>query len=434
MPNLSQRWGQLRARLATIGKNPVARGTFWKLAARISSLFLQSFYFLIISRSLGAEQYGLFVGIMALIKLLVPFANWGTPHILLKQVSRDRTVFRHYWGNTLWVTGVLGTVVLISVLSLNQFVLPTQFPWVLVLLIGVAELIFARVHDAVIKSFVSTDNFHLDAQVHILLSVNGLMAALCFLVFFPGASAVVWGGLYLISRMVTAIIGFGMVCRTLGWPRLKLALLKPEMVQGFFFSVSLSSQTIYNDIDKTMLASMSTLAATGIYGAAYRIIDVAMIPVVSVLAATYAQFFRKGAAGISGSLAYAQKIVPFAGGYGLLASAGIWLGAPLVPLVLGPEFASSVDALRWLSPIIIFKALQFFAADTLTGAGLQGVRSGLQAGAAGANALGNLWLIPLYSWKGAAISSLATDGLLLVCLWGLVFFYRGVEQTHRDAP
>ncbi|NET53416.1 MAG: polysaccharide biosynthesis protein, partial [Merismopedia sp. SIO2A8] len=80
-------------------------------------------------------------------------------------------------------------------------------------------------------------------------------------------------------------------------------------------------------------------------------------------------------------------------------------------------------ALRWLAPLIFFKAIQFFAADTLTGAGLQGIRSGLQVGAAIANALGNLWLIPLYSWKGAAISSLATDGLLMLCLWGLVFWH-----------
>ncbi|MGK7888383.1 MAG: oligosaccharide flippase family protein [Leptolyngbyaceae cyanobacterium] len=430
MPNIEP----LKERAKALVKNPLAKGAFWKLAARLSSLFLQTFYFLIISRSLGAEQYGLFIGVMALIKLLVPFASWGTTHILLKHVSRDRTVFRQYWGNTLCITTILGFFILGTILLLNHIVLPTQFPWRLVLFIGLAELIFARFHDAAIKSFVATENFHLDAQIHILLSVNGLIAALCLLVFFPGASALVWGALYLVSRLLTAIAGFILVGRTLGWPSLKLALLKSEVSSGFFFSVSLSSQTIYNDIDKTMLASMSTLVATGVYGAAYRIIDVAMIPILSLLGATYGQFFKRGASGISGSLAFAKKIMPFAGGYGFLASAAVWLVAPIIPYILGPEYASSVDALRWLSPIIFFKALQFFAADTLTGADLQGVRSTLQAIAAGANALGNLWLIPLYSWKGAAIASLATDGLLVISLWSLVFFYQTLDRTHAQKP
>jgi len=405
---------------------------FWKLTARISSLFIQSFYFLIISRALGAEQYGLFIGVMAFVKLLVPFASWGMPHILLKHVSRDRTLFNQYWGNTLFVTLSLGTVLLFAVLVLNQFIFPTQFPWTLLLLIGLAELLFARIHDAVIKSFLATDNFRLDAQINILLSVNGLIAAVCLLVFFQRASAETWAALYFISRLATASIGLWMIYRTLGKPKLKLSLLRPEALQGFFFSVSLSSQTVYNDIDKTMLASMSTLTATGIYGAAYRIIEVAMIPVLSLLGATYAQFFRSGAVGIRGSLAFAKKIVPFSGGYGLLAAVGVWICAPLVPVLLGEEYRDSVNALRWLSPLIFFKALQFFAADTLTGAGLQGVRTALQASSAGANALMNVWLIPLYSWKGAALSSLITDGVLVVVLWLLILYYAYVKHAPNN--
>ncbi|NJN87774.1 MAG: oligosaccharide flippase family protein [Leptolyngbyaceae cyanobacterium SL_7_1] len=398
----------------------------------MSSLFLQSAYFLIIARSLGAEQYGLFVGVMALIKLLVPFANWGAPHILMKHVARDQTVFRQFWGNTLWITGVLGTLFLIAILLINQFVLPNQFPGILLLSIGLAELIFARVHEAAIKSFMATDRLGLDAQINILLSVNGLIAALCLLVFFPSPSAIAWGVLYLISRFTTALISLILVCRALGTPQPNLALMKSEIIQGFYFSVGLSSQTIYNDIDKTMLASISTLSATGIYGAAYRIIEVAMIPIVSLLGATYAHFFRKGAVGIRGSLAFAKRIVPVASGYGVLAAVGLWLCAPLTPFILGEEYTTSVEALHWLAPIILFKAIQFFAADTLTGAGLQGARSALQAGAAGLNVGLNLWLIPLYSWRGAAWASLATDGLLMVGLWALTFFYYR-QETSRSS-
>jgi O-antigen/teichoic acid export membrane protein len=157
-----------------------------------------------------------------------------------------------------------------------------------------------------------------------------------------------------------------------------------------------------------------------------------MIPILAVVGASYAHFFRNGAIGIRGSLAFAKRIVPFAGVYGFLATAGVWLVAPLIPLFLGEEYGDAINALRWLSPIIFLKSLQFFAADTLTGAGLQGTRSALQIFAASANGILNFWLIPLYSWKGAAWSSLATDGALVFCLWGLVWFYarRDTQQLH----
>ena len=55
--------------------------------------------------------------------------------------------------------------------------------------------------------------------------------------------------------------------------------------------------TIYNDIDKIMLSKLSDLASTGVYAAAYRIIDVSLTPVRSLVAAAYPQFFRKGVPG-----------------------------------------------------------------------------------------------------------------------------------------
>lgn len=414
---------RLKVRILNLFKHPTIQGTLWKLSARIVGLVLQSVYFLLIARTLGSEQYGLFVGVMALVKLPVSFSSWGTPHILVKQVSRNRHLFNQYWGNALWIIATLGSIILASLLLLNQFVLPTRFALVLVLFLGLAELIFARIHEASLKSLLATDFLTTDAQLGILLSVNGLIAAFCLSSFFPEPTAVTWSLLYLISRAVTALIGFWVVRRKLGPPRRDLSLMKPEITQGFYFAVDQSSQTIYNDIDKTMLASMSTLTATGIYGAAYRIIEVGMIPVMALLSTTYAQFFRKGASGIRGSLAFAKRIVPAAGGYGALASITLWFCAPLVPQILGEEYRGSVEALKWLSPIIFLKSMQYFAADTLTGAGLQVARSSLQASIAAFNILLNLWVIPLYSWKGAAWSSLMSDSLLMLSLWGLVFFF-----------
>ncbi len=53
----------------------------------------------------------------------------------------------------------------------------------------------------------------------------------------------------------------------------------------------------------------------------------------------------------------------------------------------------------------------------LTGAGYQGLRTLAQVGVAAFNILINLWIIPAYGWRGAAWSSIASDGLLALSFW-----------------
>jgi O-antigen/teichoic acid export membrane protein len=91
-------------------------------------------------------------------------------------------------------------------------------------------------------------------------------------------------------------------------------------------------------------------------------------------------------------------------------------GAPLVPHILGHQYADITSALRWLALLPVLKTLHYFTADALTGAGHQRLRTFIQIGVAVFNVLINLWLIPAYGWRGAAWSSIASDGLLALSL------------------
>jgi len=111
----------------------------------------------------------------------------------------------------------------------------------------------------------------------------------------------------------------------------------------------------------------------------------------------------------------------------------LFVGAPIVPHLLGAEYARTTTALRWLSPLPLLKTLHYFVADSLTGAGLQGLRTSLQVGVAVFNILLNLWLIPAYSWRGAAWSSLASDGMLAASLWMAVLVLGRQEGARQLA-
>ena len=375
-------------------------------------LAIQAAYFTVIARSLGVKNYGAFVGVVALVGMLYPFGALGRGNLLIKSVARDRSTFRSMWGAALSVTGVFGLVLIGFVVMISHFALPATIPGRLVLLVAASDIIGLNIIIISGQAFQSFEQLNWTAAVNVLISAARLFGALLLYSIHRSPSALQWGYVYFGSTVVVTILACWWVSTKLGTPTLKMPQSWQEIREGLYFSISLSAQTIYNDIDKAMLARLSTLTATGIYGAAYRLVDVSFAPVSALLYAAYPNFFRQGAAGVSSSFAYAKPLLKKAVGYASLVCIAILLCAGVVPYVLGAEYEQTVTALRWLAPLPILKAMHYFLSDTLTGAGHQGLRSALQAGVALFNFLINLWLIPAYSWRGAAWASIASDALL----------------------
>lgn len=412
----------IKLRIADLKQASLARDTLWIIIAKGTSIFIQAAYFVIIARSLGVKQYGVFVSVIALVKIVTPFASWGSEFILLKNVSRNYSLFAEFWGNALLIISVGGLILITLVLFNYSTFLSSAVPFLVVLFAAISDLIFSLILKTATKAFQAVRRLDIAAQLEILSSSTRLMAALCLVAFFtPGI--VTWAGLYAIATMVTAGIGLCLVQYHLGKPKLSLKRLKAELVQGFYFSVSTSSMTINNHVDKTMLLRLATSEAVGIYAAAYRLIDVSFVPILSLVFASYPQFFREGTKGIDRTIGFVKKLLPTAVAYSLLVGVAILLLAPVVPYILGHEYATAIAALRWLALLPLLKCLHILAGNILTGVDLQGVRTAMQLSMALFNFMLNLWLIPLYSWRGAACSSLASDGLLALGCWGIVAWH-----------
>ena len=72
--------------------------------------------------------------------------------------------------------------------------------------------------------------------------------------------------------------------------------------------------------------------------------------------------------------------------------------------------------------------------DALTGAGFQGCRTVLQVLTAVLNVLLNLVCIPLWSWRGAAWTSLASDGTFALSLFIVIWWIlRNKDSQAGDA-
>lgn len=410
---LTRMTGLFTSALSTrLGKNAM-----WALGGYGLRLFIQAGYFVIIARCLGAGNYGAFIAVAALISAISPFAGLGCGNLLVKNVARDKELLQEYWGNGLLMTFSIGLLLLAVVLGVSRVLLPHSIPLIVVGLVGVSDLLFVKVLDLAAWAFQSREVLSHNAQLNVVISLTRLIGIAGLAFISAHSSVVAWSSVYLAGSIVAAIIAFLWVTSKYGRPRLALSRIKPESLEGLYFSVGVCAQTIYNDIDKIMIARLASLEAAGIYTAAYRMIDVVFIPIRALLNAAYPEFFRRGAVGVEESVRYGRRLLLKAIAYPVLIFGVLLLVAPVVPHVLGSGFKETTEALRWLSLLPLLKALHYFISDALAGSGHQGLRTFSQAGVALLNILINLWLIPSYGWRGAAWSSLASDGLLAVVLW-----------------
>jgi O-antigen/teichoic acid export membrane protein len=407
----------------------LARNSAWMFLGYGLRILVQAAYFILIARGLGTEEYGAFVGVTALIAIVAPFASFGAGNLLVKNVSRDRNLFSEYWGNAIVVSLVSGLLLLAGVMAAARLFLPGSIPWQLILMVGISDLILVRGIDVAAQAFQAVDRLRETATLTLLPNVLRLISAAVVVIVWHHGTAFRWGYFYLGSTLLCSIFAVVLVTMNLGRPKLALYRIPGELTEGFYFSTGLSAQTVYNDLDKTMLARLSTLDATGIYAAAYRLVDVAFTPVRSVLNAAYPSFFRHGKTGVVAAYAFAKTLLPRMIGYSLLAFVVLFFIAPIIPFVLGEEYARTVEALRWLAVLPLLKTVHYFFADALTGAGYQGIRTATQVIVAVANVGLNLWLIPAYSWRGAAWASIASDGLLMFSLWIAIEYCCRREQS-----
>ena len=396
--------------------------SLWAGVGQTLRVGLQALYFILIARALGTREYGAYVAVLALVAIAAPFASLGTGNLLIKHVARDRSTFPRQWGKALAVTVLVGTTLLGLVCTAGRLWLPAAIPLQLVVAVAAADLLFVRLLDISAQAYQAHHRLSRTALLQVLLSPLRLLAATLLIVLVPSPSAVQLGFLYLATAIVGAGLAVALVNRELGRPQVEVADLRRELHEGALFSLSLSAQSANADIDKTLLARLSTLEATGAYGAAYRLMDVAFLPVRSVLIAAYARFFQHGAHGVRATARYGRRLLTLGIGYGVLTAAALYAVAPLLPLVLGREYEDAVAAVRWLAVVPLLKTIHYFGADALTGAGYQGTRTIMLLLIAGTNLALNVWLIPLYSWRGAAIATIVSDAMLGVAIWVTLWY------------
>lgn len=388
----------------------------------------QSLVFYIAARVLGAEDFGLFSAIQALIFFFTPFANWGSGYILIKRISRNSCEFPLQWGTSLTLTFLMSAALLILLTLIVKIIYSTEIAIYVAIPLIFGDLLGLGLITVSTQAFQSYERFFHTSMTWVMLSVSRLAFSILFLVFPITKNIENWAILYGIGGLLAGVLVVLWVNKELGGGILTLAGMRQEWINGFYFSVSVSAQGVYNNIDKTLLSKLATDSVAGVYSVAYRILDTIFIPVQGLIFVIFPRLFTEGGKGLPNVKNLALRLLPLTVGWGLFAWLGISALSPLLPAIFGNEYLQVPKMVVLLGPILVFRAAHYIAANALAGADFQSWRSIVQIGIAVTNFILNVWWIPLFGWEGAVWSSLISDGLLALGLW-LMFIW--LEQRSK---
>lgn len=388
----------------------------WSLLAQGGKVLTQAGLFVLLARGFGVDDFGLYMAVFAICQLFYPFSGLGTHNTLVMRVSRSPKLLAHYFWTPIVTTLVVGGTVgaLLSLIISYGYASPIA----IIAAIVVTELVAYRLLDAATHAWQSVENLRNGSLAYLSVSVARL--ALAALLFFSGLLNISsWAFSNLMLTLVMAVLFIAKVVVDEDVLARKIRFYPREVFRGIYFSFSGGSQAINANVDKIVLSRMVPLGDVGVYSAAYRVIQMGLLPVMAVLQASYPRFFKAGKAGLEGSLGMSRKLAPFLLAYGVLATLLLILVAPYVPFFLGEEYEASVFYIQLLAPLPLLQVMHYLLGEAMTGAGYQRQRAMVQIGVGIGSIFLNIVLVAWLGIPGAVIAVLVAE-LALFCLYWIV--------------
>ncbi len=426
----------------SIGRlSAAARGLFKQfgrnsIGALVSQLILMGTGLVtvyVLTQKLGRSDYGNYATAIALVYVSAPLLELGSNHLLARGVATDEEPAR-LWGMAVTVH-VLGALFGALALWLIQPVILPEVPRAVVALLAISELVGPALVAGAVLAFEADGRSSIGARLRVVTTVAKLIA-LAILVALSEPTLIIWCAMQLGAALVSGVLTVRFVRRELGLSASLRLPSRAETKTGLAFTASQVAHTGQKDADKVIMGYFSLNGEAADYTAGYRFVSLGLIPLKGILSGTYGQFFRSGAESTASVLRLALRLTSLA--LVLLApvTIGLFLGADLLPRILGAEFEEAADVVRLLSVIPLLKALQGFANNALVGAGFHGKRVGAVVGTLVLNIGLNLLWVPEYGWRGAAWATLIVEVILALILWFSLFrAARGSSSTAAvDLP
>ncbi len=394
------------------------RDASWMVASQLAAIGMQAGFFLLLMQVLAPREYGVFVGVTALVAIVAQFSTFGQGTILIRRLA-EGAEFAPAWGpalrTSLWGCALWGA----GALLLGPAILRRPALFAILPAIVLADLVANKLVELASQAFQAAGRFRLASRITLLPNLAKLLAVVCAGLEVLHAkhriTVEVWSRWYLLWSLLACAAALYAVRRKLG-PARDGHFASETLGEGLSYSVGGASFFIYNDIDKTFLAADGFVVEAGFYGAAYRLIEVLTAPLRALNTAAMPRFFAAGKQGLTSVRAVMLRVLVPSLFYGLVVGVGVLCLHGRAGWLLGKGYGAAGSVLGYLSLIPAIRCLHYATGNALTALGAQWHRTSIQMGAAAFNVGLNLYLIPRFGWQGAAASSIANESSLAITM------------------
>jgi O-antigen/teichoic acid export membrane protein len=382
-------------------------------------ILFQAAYFVLVTRTMGARSYGAFVSMSALAGIVAAFSAWGSDQLLIRSVATDRTAFPRAFGEGLIYFLITAPLFTLFAAIGFRFLVDSSISWTAIALVACAEIVFSRANYFAVNCFQAFERGRDMASLGILLYATRVLAAVVWSATTSDPSPLSWAWYYMASSFVAGAISMFLVVHRLGNPEWRMRW--SDWRDGGFFALQMGSFVGFRDIDKPLVVALSGLSEAGLYAAAFRIADVAAVPVRALMYATYVRFFQHGARGPRGSLVFARRLLPIGAALGIAAGIGVAVSSTFATAVIGANYHGVGPILLLLSPLPLLYALYYIGADALITGGHVAYRTLIQLLLPAVDVGLCVLLVPRFGAAGAAAAATCTHFVLVAVLWLSLF-------------
>ena len=404
----------------------IAKNTGALAIAHAITMILGLVLVIFIARSIGAVDFGKLGFAQSFTALLVIFADMGLSTVTVREIARQKELTSKYLNNIFLIKLILSVVTFALIaLIINLMHYPADTTTV-VYLIGISSILssLSALSRSIFRAF---EKMEFEAFLNISKSI--VTTGIGLAVLFSGYGLIAIASVYLVAGIVDLLATLVITAKKFAKPKLEVdfTFWKQIIRLALPFSLTAFIGMIYFQIDIVMLSVMAGDAPVGWYKAACtlvysliiipEILSYAIFPVMS-------KFYISSKDALKTTLEKSAKYLFI---IGLPIAVGtILLSDRIILLFYGEGFRHSIIALQILSLYLPLRFINHATGYTLSSINKEPLRALSATIAAATNVVLNLFLIPKFSFAGAAIATAITEVVLFIS-----YYYFVAKHFHK---
>ncbi len=400
----------------------IAYNTAVQVAGKAFILVLAALSVGILTRYLGAEEYGKFSLALVYLSLFGIVGDLGLFTIAVREMTKDESRMQEIVANTLSLRALMATVVFTVAIGIG-WLLPYTPDVKIAIAIAALSQFFGLLNSTLITVFLTKMRMQL-AVVTDIAGRSTSLAAVIFVVMndFGFYAIVATAALGSLVTFLTSTLLARQYVKVRMWADTKLwkAMFKESLPLGAALVVS----QLYYRVDIMLLSFLRTTVEVGVYSAVFKILELLLTVPLFFLNSVFPVMIRRLEIDPDSARPLIQKsfdMLMIAGT--AFAFGGLAIAADIMNVIGGHEFVSGAGALRVVlfAMVLTFMVMAFVNLYVAKGKQAKALKIGLIGLVL--NIALNLVAIPRYGIIGAAWVTLASE---------IVIFALYVRGARRD--